>query len=86
MRWSVLRVLGRGLASAASSGGELERMVKASPVVVFMKGTPSAPRCGFSNAVVQVLRLHDVKYESHDVLSDDNIRQGTSDYMLCFEW
>lgn len=76
MRWGVLRVLGRSLASAASNGGEMERMVKAAPVVVFMKGTPAAPRCGFSNAVVQVLRLHDVKYDSHDVLADDNIRQG----------
>ena len=34
-----------------------------------MKGVPSAPRCGFSNAVVQIMRMHDVTYEAHDVLS-----------------
>lgn len=51
-------------------------MVKKSKVVVFMKGNPEAPRCGFSNAVVQVMRMHAVPYDSYDVLSDENLRQG----------
>jgi glutaredoxin-related protein len=33
-------------------------------------------RCGFSNAVVQILRMHDVPFTSHDVLADEDIRQG----------
>jgi len=41
-----------------------------------MKGVPEEPRCGFSNAVVQVLRMHGVKYDSHDVLRDEELRQG----------
>jgi len=45
-----------------------------------MKGVPSAPQCGFSNAVVQILRMHDVNYESHNVLADEEIRQGIKDY------
>jgi monothiol glutaredoxin len=45
-------------------------------VVVFMKGVPEEPRCGFSNAVVQVFRMHGVKYDAHDVLSDEELRQG----------
>lgn len=45
-----------------------------------MKGVPDAPRCGFSNAVVQIMRMHAVPYESHDVLSDENLRQGIKDY------
>lgn len=45
-----------------------------------MKGVPSAPKCGFSNAVVQVLRMHGVDYGSQDVLENDAIRQGIKDY------
>jgi Glutaredoxin-related protein len=41
----------------------IDEMVKKSKVVVFMKGVPEAPRCGFSNAVVQILRMHDVPYD-----------------------
>ncbi len=46
------------------------------PVVIFMKGVPEAPRCGFSNAVCQILRMHEVPFESHDVLADEELRQG----------
>lgn len=45
-----------------------------------MKGNPEAPRCGFSNAVVQILRMHGVQYDSHDVLQNDEIRQGIKDF------
>ena len=57
----------------------LDGMIQGKPIVVFMKGTPNAPRCGFSNAVVQILDYHGVKqYEAHDVLEDDEIRVGKS--------
>lgn len=55
---------------------KIDTIVKNNKVVVFMKGIPDAPRCGFSNAVVQIMRMHAVPYESHDVLSDETIRQG----------
>lgn len=55
---------------------EIEKLVKNNKVVVFMKGVPDAPRCGFSNAVVQIMRMHGVNYDSHDVLSNEEIRQG----------
>lgn len=45
-----------------------------------MKGVPDAPNCGFSNAVVQVLRMHAVNYDSHNVLENEDIRQGIKDY------
>lgn len=45
-------------------------------VVVFMKGIPDSPKCGFSNAVIQILKMHDVKYDAHDVLEDELLRQG----------
>lgn len=54
----------------------ISKMVKNNKVVVFMKGVPEQPRCGFSNAVVQILRMHGVNYDSHDVLSDEALRQG----------
>lgn len=55
---------------------EIDKLVKNNKVVVFMKGVPEQPRCGFSNAVVQILRMHGVKYDAHDVLSDESLRQG----------
>lgn len=55
---------------------EIEKIVKNNKVVVFMKGNPEAPRCGFSNAVVQILRMHGVQYDSYDVLQSEELRQG----------
>lgn len=46
-----------------------------------MKGTPAAPKCGFSNAVVQILDFHGVKqYDSYNVLEDEDLRQGIKEY------
>ena len=69
---------------AASSGGSgssehLDALVKKDRVVVFLKGTPEQPQCGFSNAVVQILRLHGVRdYAAYNVLDDPQLRQGQS--------
>ena len=61
----------------ADSVKKYDDLVKGKKIVVFMKGTPDAPRCGFSNAVVQILRFHGVdNFDSHDVLSDEDLRQG----------
>ena len=43
-----------------------------------MKGVPEEPRCGFSNAVVQIMRMHGVTYDAHDVLKNEELRQGNS--------
>lgn len=56
----------------------VDKLVKANKVVLFMKGDPEQPRCGFSNAVVQIMRMHGVKYDSYDVLQDEKLRQGKS--------
>merc|ERR1711983_300545 len=58
----------------------LDGMAGQADIVIFMKGVPAAPRCGFSNAVCQILRMHDVPFESHDVLADEEVRQGIKDY------
>jgi monothiol glutaredoxin len=51
-----------------------------SDVVLFMKGTPVFPMCGFSAAVVQVLNHLNVPFKGIDVLQDPGIRQGIKDY------
>jgi monothiol glutaredoxin len=49
-------------------------------VVLFMKGTPVFPQCGFSAAVVQVLAHLGVKFKGIDVLQDPGLRQGVKDF------
>ncbi|XP_064538948.1 glutaredoxin-related protein 5, mitochondrial [Drosophila montana] len=65
---------------AALDKDTLEKLVRTNKVVVFMKGNPQAPRCGFSNAVVQIMRMHGVPYDAHDVLENEALRQGIKDY------
>lgn len=63
---------------STGSREHIDGLVKNKNLVVFMKGTPDAPRCGFSNAVVQILNMHGVdKFEAHNVLEDEDLRQGT---------
>jgi monothiol glutaredoxin len=50
------------------------------PVVLFMKGTPVFPQCGFSAAVVQILTHMGVKFKGIDVLTDPEIRQGIKEF------
>ncbi len=50
------------------------------PVVLFMKGTPVFPQCGFSAAVVQILTTMGVKFKGIDVLADPEIRQGIKEF------
>lgn len=54
----------------------IDKLVKSNKIVVFMKGDPQAPRCGFSNAVIDILSIHKAKFEAHDVLKDENLRKG----------
>ncbi|KAM0743755.1 hypothetical protein ACQRIT_002014 [Beauveria bassiana] len=61
----------------------LEDLVKAAPVMLFMKGTPSSPQCGFSRQMVGILRENSVKYGFFNILADDEVRQGLKEYA---EW
>jgi len=49
-------------------------------IVLFMKGTPIFPQCGFSAAVAQILGILGVTYHSIDILQDSDIRQGIKDF------
>ena len=54
--------------------------VESNDVVLFMKGTPVFPQCGFSNTVVQVLTYLGVQFKGINVLEDDAIREGIKAY------
>ncbi|KAK2748775.1 monothiol glutaredoxin grx4 [Myotisia sp. PD_48] len=58
----------------------LAELVKAAPVMLFMKGTPSAPQCGFSRQLVAILRENGVKYGFFNILADDDVRQGLKEF------
>lgn len=67
-----------GLSTTLSS--RLESLVNSSPVVLFMKGKPNEPKCGFSHKVVEILRQEKVDFEFFDILSDEEVRQGLKVY------
>lgn len=54
----------------------IQNIIAGSDVVLFMKGVPAAPQCGFSGAVVQMLSQLAVPFDSVDVLADPQIRDG----------
>ncbi len=58
----------------------IAKTVEDNPVVLFMKGTPDQPRCGFSAVVVQILDHMQVPFAGVDVLADEDLRQGVKAY------
>ena len=61
----------------------IENLVTTNNVVLFMKGTPLFPQCGFSSTAIAILERIGVEFESVDVLADPEIRQGIKAYS---EW
>jgi len=64
----------------ASTKSRIEGLIATSPIFVFMKGSKLMPQCGFSNNVVQILHSLGVTFETFDVLSDPEIRQGIKEF------
>jgi len=58
----------------------IENEVKSNDVVLFMKGTPGFPQCGFSGQVVQILDYLGVEYKGVNILTSDELRQGIKEY------
>ncbi|KZT57926.1 glutaredoxin [Calocera cornea HHB12733] len=54
----------------------LKTLMNRSKVMLFMKGDPDAPRCGFSRQTVEILRKQGVQFDYFDILSDDAVRSG----------
>jgi len=59
---------------------QIQREVDTTPVVLFMKGTPIAPQCGFSATVVQILSHLGVPFKGINVLADPELRQGIKEF------
>jgi len=55
---------------------KIQNIISSNVVVLFMKGTPDMPQCGFSMAVVNALKHLDVKFDGINVLEDEEIRNG----------
>ena len=62
------------------NNARIDALVKGSPVVLFMKGSPLFPQCGFSSRATAILQHLGVEFESVDVLQDQGIRQGIKAY------
>lgn len=58
----------------------IDNAVKGNDVLLFMKGTPTFPQCGFSSVVVQVLDYLGVEYQAVNVLDDQGVREGIKTY------
>jgi monothiol glutaredoxin len=58
----------------------IKEMIDKNRVMLFMKGTKNFPQCGFSNAVVQILKKEGVPFETCNVLADPELRQGIKDF------
>jgi len=59
---------------------KIEEIIKKNKVVLFMKGTPEMPQCGFSMTVCNILKQLRINFFSVNVLSDELIRQGIKEY------
>ncbi len=58
----------------------IEETITKDRVILFMKGSPSMPQCGFSAAVVQVLKEVGAPFATHNILADNEIREGLKEY------
>ena len=59
---------------------KIKETVTSNPVVLFMKGNPKFPQCGFSNLATQILDACEAKYVTVDVLQNQEIREGIKEY------
>lgn len=58
----------------------LKKLINQAPCMLFMKGNPSNPRCGFSRTIVSILDSHQADYQTFDILQDNDVREGLKKY------
>ncbi|KAL3192905.1 hypothetical protein MRX96_058420 [Rhipicephalus microplus] len=58
----------------------LQQLIVKAPIMVFMKGSPDAPRCGFSRTLMEIFKKHKVTFGSFDILTDEEVRQSLKQY------
>ena len=64
----------------ADINDKIKEFNKNNEVVLYMKGNPTFPQCGFSSTVVQILKHIGVNFQSYDVLQDEELREGIKNY------
>ena len=69
--------------ATSQTSQRLDALVNANDIVLFMKGTPLFPQCGFSSRAIAILEHLGTEYETFDVLQDQEVRQGIKGYS---EW
>merc|ERR1712032_1541694 len=79
--------LGQALTAAQSQNPaevpldqRLKALINQDPVMLFMKGVPDSPQCGFSRKIVEILQKNNVKFGHFNILSDEDVRQGLKTY------
>eukprot|EP00252_Welwitschia_mirabilis_P026330 TRINITY_DN860_c0_g1_i1.p1 TRINITY_DN860_c0_g1~~TRINITY_DN860_c0_g1_i1.p1 ORF type:complete len:499 (-),score=91.23 TRINITY_DN860_c0_g1_i1:320-1816(-) len=78
--------VGNGEVAADSMGiseglkSRLESLINSSPIMLFMKGTPEEPRCGFSRKAAEILKAEGLEFDAFNILTDDEVRQGLKTY------
>jgi len=66
--------------SKAALDDRLERLIRSDTIMIFMKGTPAKPKCGFSRKAIDCLKKEEIPFGSFDILSDNDVRQGLKVY------
>jgi len=59
---------------------KLKRLIDSAPCMLFMKGDPDTPKCGFSRQIIEILNQHKIQYSTFDILEDNSVRQGLKTY------
>ena len=55
-------------------------IIDSKPIMVFMKGTPQQPECGFSSQLISIMSEYDYEYGYFNIFTDDEVRQGLKEY------
>ena len=64
------------LTEAMPAAPDFNALINKAPLMIFMKGNPAEPKCGFSRTLIQILSETGLSYDTFDILSDDDVRQG----------
>lgn len=67
-------------APAVDINSRLKSLIESAPVMLFMKGNPKEPRCGFSRQMIEILNSNNAEYQTFDILSDNDVREGLKKY------
>jgi len=59
---------------------QIEDDITQNKILVYMKGSPDSPQCGFSKTVVDILALHDAEFKHVNILDEPEVRQGVKEY------